>query len=71
MAQSPTKWKKRQAALEKKKTEDLEAEKIKLEHLRDSRHVWDALQLYIAQPHLTEQDRGEIRVALFYLTRGE
>lgn len=70
--------KKRQRRIDKTKAKaiakitcDLEAEKAKLDFLRDSRHLWDALHAYIIQPHLTEDDRREIREALLYLTRGE
>lgn len=51
--------------------EDLEAEKTKLEFLRDSKHLWDALHAYLVQPHLTDQDRAGLRECLLYLTRGE
>lgn len=69
--QQRTKLKRRAEKLKENKLQDLEAEKTKLDYIRDSRHVWDALQLYITQPHLTEADRIDIRFALLFLTRGD
>jgi len=66
-----TKKRKREAQAKERELEDLRAEKEKLEFLRDSRHVMDALTVYIERATLTAHDRAEIRKALLYLCRGE
>lgn len=71
MPQYQTRRRKQLEKAQSSKLEDLEAEKQKLEFIRDSRHVSNALSAYIVQPHLTEHDRREIREALLYLCRGE
>ena len=69
--QYSTKRKRRLLKAQAQHLEDLEAEKRKLEFIRDSRHVSNALSAYLVQPHLTDHDRAEIREAMLYLCRGE
>lgn len=66
-----TKRKRKLEQAKERELEDLRAEKEKLEFLRDSRHVMDALTVYIEKAQLTAHDRAEIRKALLYLCRGE
>lgn len=70
MAQFITKKRKRDTKKLETHLEDLEAEKVKLEFLRDCRPLYDALTAHIARG-LPPHDVLEIRKALLYLTRGE
>ena len=65
-----TKRKRRIDKTKDQELEDLRAEKQKLEFIRDSQHVYDAVALYLTQTHLTAQEQAEIREAMRYLCRG-
>lgn len=67
MSKWETKRRKRSEAANRK---DLRLEKVKLEYLRDTRHIFDSLAYYLHQPHLTTADRDEIRQCMRFLTRG-
>lgn len=68
--QQRTKIQKRKLAAQARYIEDLEDEKEKLDYIRETVHVFDAIQFYMAQPHIKDAERDKLRMCMLYLSHG-